>query len=583
MSDSLEIDEKLKTAILHQQAGRLGQAEALYRQILTIKPDHVDALQLLGVIMILRNRFDVAVELISKAITIVPTAAMFHYNLGLALGSMGKLEDASRCYRRALELEPRHPMAAANLGDALKNLERFAEAEEAYRQALAIDPAQADVQNNLGIALQAQGKLVDAENAYRAALQLNSQMVTAYNNLSRLRRQQNRFDEAIEFATTGLRLSPNLVELRYNLGSALLAAGRAEEAVGELELAAQLRPDHLAAMNELGQALKSCGRYMDAMDAYNRVLSLAPDYTDAHVNKGILLLLLGDLPAGFREYEWRWRWPVFASELSKYAAPLWDGSELAGKTILLHAEQGLGDTIQFARFAKILKNRGAGKVILACQPSLVELMKRVPGVDETMARGEQLPPHDVQCPLMRLPFLLGTTLKTVPGEVPYVPSEPSRDARPGSIGLCWSANANHPEGARKNFPIEKLAPLGALAGATFHSLQVGPAAQELQAVKLPFEVHDETSGIVDFADTAALIADLDVIVSVDTAVCHLAGAMGKPAFTLLSYDADWRWLLKREDSPWYPTMRLIRQRKRGDWDSVIARLVTELQKQREQK
>ncbi len=581
MSDSRQIDETLATAVRHQQAGRLGQADSLYRQILTIESDHPDALHLLGVTMILRNRFDAAVELISKAIAVAPTAAMFHYNLGLALASMGKWADAISSYRQAFELDPCHHMAAANLGDALKNLHRFAESEEAYRQALRLDPAQADVQNNLGIALQAQGKLSDAENAYRAALQINSEMVAAYNNLSRLRRQQNRFDEAIDFAKTGLRMSPNLVELHFNLGSALLATGRPEEAAGELELAVRLRPDHLPAINGLGQALKACGRYIDAMDAYNRVLSLAPDYTDAHVNKGILLLLLGDLAAGFREYEWRWRWPAFAAELSKYAMPLWDGSDLSGKTILIHSEQGLGDTLQFVRFAKMLKSRGAQQVILACQETLVELMKRVPGLDDVIARTAPLPPHDVQCPLMRLPHLLKTTLKTVPAEMPYIASEPSRGTRPWSIGVCWSSNANHPEGARKNLPLEKLAALGVLTPAHFHSLQMGPAAQELQTANLPFKVQDDTRQISDFSDTAALVSDLDVVVSVDTAVCHLAGAMGKPTFTLLPHDADWRWLVNRGDSPWYPIMRLIRQPKRGDWDSVIAQLLVELQKMRQ--
>jgi Flp pilus assembly protein TadD len=479
---------------------------------------------------------------------------------------------------------PREQLAQAR---RLWRERRLDEAEQAFRQAIQFDPHLAEAHNELGAVLHAQGKLQEAEAAFSTAIQIQPRLAAAYSNASRLLRPQNRLDQAIDVARAGLRVMPSLAELHYNLGSALLAADRVEESIAEFQQTLAQRSDHLQAWNELGQALKALGRYPDAMQCYDRALQLDPRFPDAHVNKAILLLLLGNLTDGFREYEWRWHWPPFGAELAKFAAPLWDGSHLSGNTILIHAEQGLGDTIQFARYASLLKDRGARRVILSCQPSLVTLIRSTPGVDNVIERGTPAGEHDCHCPLLSLPHRLGTILETIPRDAPYLFAAPDRIAawkqKLGNtsalrVGLAWSSNPKNPEGGRKCCPLEQFAPLSVLQHNQFHSLQIGPAAQALRKVRLPFEVIDWSAHIRDFADTAALIAHLDVVVSVDTAVCHLAGAMGKRTFTLLPRDADWRWLTDRADSPWYPMMRLIRQPSAGAWDAVMRELAGELLK-----
>ena len=436
---------------------------------------------------------------------------------------------------------------AGNLAPAEK---LFRKAIEAYSRSSQRNPRQPQVQNNLGIAWQAMGNLDRAESAYFEALRLDPSMALALNNLSRLRRVQGRFAEAIELARKAMAIAPDLAEGRFNLAGAL---------------------------NEMGHAHKTSGRMDEAMRCFNRAIEIDPNSVEAHVNRGIALLLSGEWEQGWEEYEWRWRFPFFAAELAKFDRPMWDGTDLSGRSILLHAEQGLGDAIQFSRYATILAERGA-RVALCVQAPLRSLLQSVPGVERVVARGDALPEHDVHCPLMRVPYLLGTTVQTVPARVPYViaPKRNEIDRREDvlHVGLVWSSNPAHPEGAHKCCPLSELAPLAAVERACFYSLQLGPAARE--AAAFPGMI-DLSPRIIDFSDTAAIIDNLDLVISVDTAVCHLAGAIGKRTFTLLASDADWRWLRGREDSPWYPTMRLFRQATPGDWAGVVARVVSALE------
>jgi hypothetical protein len=352
---------------------------------------------------------------------------------------------------------------------------------------------------------------------------------------------------------------------------------RTEEA-----FALDLRRDDVAAQVKLGRALQDLGRLEEAVAWYDRALALEPDYADAHVAKAINLLLRGDYASGWRSYEWRWRMEGFSSLKRNFPQPQWRGEPLNGRRILLHGEQGVGDCLQFLRYVPRVQAAG-GVVILEIQPRLKRICALLPGVAELIALGEPVPEVDLHCPLMSLPLACGTDLQSIPGEVPYlsVPREAQEKARSLAwptdrlrVGLAWAGSEKHLKDRFRSLPFAMLAPLLALEDVHFFSLQLGTAAKELLAEDA--RITDLAPETVDMADTAAQIAQLDLVISVDTSVAHITGALGKPVWVLLAHCADWRWLTDREDSPWYPTARLFRQRVAGDWGEVIGRVGTEV-------
>jgi hypothetical protein len=364
-------------------------------------------------------------------------------------------------------------------------------------------------------------------------------------------------------------------------GNVLYRLGRHEEAIASLGRALQLRGEYPEALSNLGNVLRACGRRDEAVTAYERALKLRPDYVDAHWNLAQLLLLQGEYERGWREYEWRWKVRSMFQPRN-FPQLRWNGEELGGKRILVHTEQGLGDAIQFVRYAPLIARRG-GRVIFECQFEVQRLLGRCAGVEQVVVAGQDLPPFDVQIPLVSLPGVFGTMARNVPADVPYVFADEKvaqrwreKLAAAGSgktVGLVWGSGRAFPHYHLKSMALAALEPLGKMPGVQFVSLQKGPAAADAKSPPDGMKLIDWTNQLADFADTAALVAGLDLVISVDTAVAHLAGAMGKAVWTLLPFDPDWRWGLEREDSPWYPTMRLWRQSRSGDWAGVVQRLV----------
>jgi len=560
------VAEMFAMAVQNHQAGNLQLALQLYQQIIQADPGHADAHHLLGVLAYRMGRHDQAVGSIRLALSLKPRVAAYHFNLGLAHLALGRVEEARACFQEAVKLQPDFADAHNNLACAFLQLGKPDEAEAHFRLALRSRPDYADAHSGLGIALADQAKL----------------------------------DEAVTHFRQALRIRPDFAEVHSNLATALEHQGRLEEALAHFQQALRIRPGFPEVQQ--GLALQS--------------------------------LLRGDFEQGWPGYEWRWRLP--SALRRSFPQPLWDGSLLGGGTILLYAEQGLGDTLQFIRYAPLVKQRG-GKVIVECQPSLLRLLARAPGIDHLVAQGAPLPPFDVQAPLLSLPRILRTALATIPAKVPYLHADAelvkhwkSWKSEVGSrksehlhltadirhrtsdflVGIAWQGNPAFRGDRFRSIPLSSFAPLAGLDGVQLISLQKGPGTDQLgwtvdggrwteQPIhcppstvhRPPFTVHrspqgwglldlgsrlDEASGA--FMDTAAVMMNLDLVISSDNAVPHLAGALGVPVWLALPLGPDWRWLLEREDSPWYPTMRLFRQTRCGQWEDVFDRMAEELKK-----
>ena len=480
--------------------------------------------------------------------------------LALLYHQSGRLLEAERLYRQILASES-DASVHNNLGQLLNLLGRNTEAIIELGRAIALRPDLAEPLNNLGVALAAVGRGNEAITAYRAAIALEPNHARAHSNLGNALKTAGKTPEAIACYQTALSLDPNYGEAHSNLGALLNEMGRTEEALQCHSRAIELRPDYAQGHFNLGSALSSAGRHEEAIDAHRRAISLQPHLPQAHFNLALELLRRGDFAEGWAEFEWRCRMPSLVKMTKDCPQPLWDGSDLGNRVLLLYAEQGIGDTIQFVRYVSLIR----GRVLLEVQPSLARLLNAAAPHD-----GE----FDVHLPLLSLPLILRQFDPTAT-QVPYIRPTSRQDIGPRRglrVGVAWAGSPTHKNDRNRSIPLAKLSPL-AQEGVEFFSLQMGPGA-----IQTGMRLTDLTSRIHDFADTAALIAELDLVISVDTAVAHLAGATGKPVWVLLPEPADWRWLLKREDSPWYPTMRLFRQSWPGDWDEPIERMSRELTK-----
>lgn len=454
------------------------------------------------------------------------------------------------------------------------------QAEAVLRELLRFDAANAHALHLLGvIALQA-GKHAPAVDLLRAAIASSPGVAVYHGNLGVALKALGRSDEAIAEHERAIALDPANAEFHSNLGTALRDAGAAESAIACFERAIALRPARFEAHYNLGNALRDQGRLEQAVACYDRALALRPEHADAHVNRGMTQLLRGDFAAGWDGYEHRNDRSGSAST-DGGQPPQWRAEPLAGKTILLRAEQGFGDTLQFVRYAPMVAAGGAS-VVLEVQPELFSLLQGMAGADRVMARGMPRPEVDLQCPLPSLPRAFGTTLDSVPSTVPYVAPSGEMIERwririasgdGARIGLAWAGSPTHVNDRNRSLPFAALRALAGVPGVRLFSLQKGPAAGEAHGAPDLVLLGDE---LRDFADTAAVIAHLDLVISVDTSVAHLAGAMGKPVWVLLPFVPDWRWLWQRSDSPWYPTARLFRQPQAGDWGSVTTRVLEEL-------
>ncbi|HEX4792706.1 MAG TPA: tetratricopeptide repeat protein [Humisphaera sp.] len=545
-SPATNLQQKYALAASHQQAGRLREAEALCQQILAQDPNHADSLHLLGLIAHQSGHHAEAIGLIQRAIRLNPSAAIYFTSAGLVHRALGQSAAELAAFQQAAALAPQVPEAHYNVGAALDEQRRRAEAIGAYRRAIALRRDFAEAHNNLGNALRAQGQLAEAIAECRRATELRLNFAEAFNNL----------------------------------GSALQEDDQLDEAIAAFEQAIRLRPDYSEAFNNLGNTLRLAGRLQEAVAALRRALALRPDFPDATWNLSLVLLLLDHTQEGWDAYEARRRLRLRFIHYD-FAQPEWDGGEVAGKRILLHAEQGFGDTIQMSRYAALLARRGA-TVYLECQAELKNLMRGVAGVEQVVGRGETLPDFDLHCPIMSLPGRFRTTLATIPAEVPYISVDPGKldewrhrivkENGVLNVGLTW---AGRPNPRNRSIPPELLGPLADVPNVRFYSLQI-PDPANPSVLPRGLNAVDCSPHIRDFTDTAAALCNLDLLISIDTATAHLAGALGRPAWVFLQYAADWRWLVDRSDSPWYATLRLFRQPRPGDWKTPIARVAEAL-------
>jgi tetratricopeptide (TPR) repeat protein len=591
-------------------AGRADEAEAACRKALADDPARAEAHDLLGTLLRNRGQVIAAVASHRAAISLRPGVSQFHNNLGVALSGIGLLDEAAGAFRRALELAPDDPQVHGNLGTMLTYLgrldeaqgvltravalqpessqarcnlgnvyqaaERFDQAIASYTSAIALDPGNGEAWCNLGVAQRSAGDLRQAIHAYDRAIELMPGSADAHMNRGVALDALGRRSEAIAAYRRAIGINPNLAKAHYNLANALFADANIEPAIDAYQRAIERRPDFVAAYSNLGNALMRLNRRDEAMAAYDRAIELDPASAEPHWNRALALLLEGDFQRGWPEHEWRNRLTPPSSEL--FPQPQWHGEALAGRTILLHAEHGLGDTLQFARYVPMVAARG-GRVILRCRPELRELLKCVAGVDRLMVEGEVLPKFDVHCPLMSLPLAFGTQLESIPRKIPYLAADPARVERLQTrlaalspayhVGLVWAGSREHQYDRQRSIPLATLAPLSRVAGVRYFSLQKGVAAEQARHAPAGMDLIDQPELLKDYADTAALISQLDLVITVDTSVAHVAGALGKPVWVLVAFAPDWRWLLDREDSPWYPTMRLFRQKVRGEWGPVI--------------
>jgi Flp pilus assembly protein TadD len=600
--------------------GDPARAAQLCREVLRGDPGNAELWCFLGVAQRAAGEAAGAADSYREALRLRPDMPEAWNNLGNALVTLAKLDEALAAYEQVLKLRPNSPEAYNNQGAALRRLGRWAEAAECYRKALRLRPDYADAHNNLGEALQAQGRFQDAEASYRAALRLRGDFPEAHTNLGTLHARQGRDDEAArehrealrfkpDYAEAhsnlgnalagqkkyaeaeacyreALRLKPDYAEAHHNLGTALAEQGRLEEAEACYREALRLRPHYADAFGNLATALLAQGRPAEAVAVFDDILQRKPDSAEAHMHLALARLLMGDWAGGWPEYEWRWRTPEFGGLPHK--EPLWDGSPLAGRTVLLHAEQGLGDTLLTARYAALVKARG-GTVVLGCPKALLRVLAGCPGVDRHVPQGEPLPAFDCYAPLLSLPNLFGTTPESVPADVPYLFPDPAlvdhwrRELPPGAgprVGICWQGNPQFKGDRQRSVPLAEFAPLTRVEGVRLYSLQKGFGSEQLRDVSFP--VTDLASRLDNehgaFVDTAAVMKVLDLVITADTALAHLAGALGVPVWMAVAFSPHWVWLLGRDDSPWYPTMRLFRQQRWGNWPGVFERMAAELRR-----
>lgn len=605
--------------------GRFDEAEAVYRGLLRRHPRTPDAMFRLGLLLVQRDRQAEAADLFATAAVLAPQAAPLWNELAAAQLRLARWAEAVASLDRLLALQPGHAEAYNNRGAAQLRLSRHAEALASFDAALALRPDLAEAACNRGNALLALGRREDALAAYDQALALRPTLAEAAMNRADALDQLGRTADALASYDQALTLNPRLVQAQYNRANLLLSLDRPEEALAAFDAALALAPAHAGAACNRATALRALGRLDAAMAGYEQALALDPNMVqalvnraslmamhgrfqealsgftcaraiqpnsaDAHWNEALCRLAMGDFAGGWREHEWRWRTESLRGAQRHYPQPLWLGeTSLAGRTLFVHGEQGHGDVLQFCRLVPQVAALG-GTVVLEVPYTLARLVRTMPCVPRVIPHNEPPPDFDLHCPLMSLPLALGLTLETIPATVPYLRVDPDQGlawrlrlaALPGlRVGLVWAGNPRTADPAanaidrRRSMRLAQFGPLGAVPGISVVSLQKGPPATQSQAPPPGLALTDWTAELWDFADTAALIAGLDLVISVDTAVVHLAGALGKPVWVLNRYDACWRWLHDRTDSPWYPTARLFRQRVYGEWDSVIEEVIAAL-------
>jgi tetratricopeptide (TPR) repeat protein len=558
------------------------------REVLALEPRNFDALLFLGVIAYQHGRHAQAVELMSKAVAVDPSHAPAFSNLGIALEALGDAERAAAAYRRAIVLQPAYADAHVNLGGLLAARGDLEGAAACFRRALELAPEQPVILANLGNVLRELGRLDEAEARLRRSLAAAARRAPSHAFLGQVLQAQGRTRDAIASYRQSLALDPRAAETFCDLGNALSEENELDDAVAAYRSAIELKPDYARAHAHLATTLLQRADLEAATASSDEAMRLRPDLPYVRLSRAHLKLMQGDYATGLPLYEARFHEKALSrvySMLQQRTAqvagtPRWQGEDAKGASLLVWADHGLGDSLMMLRYLPLLKARGVGRLAVYCEAPLVRLVRTMGAVDEVIPASEPLPVRrfSLQCPLMSLPLAFGTRLETIPREVPYLRIPPAAEklagvARP-RVGLLWAGNPANPNDRLRSVRLERLAPLVAIPGPSFVSLQKEDAARELPASGWP--IVDRMAECGDLLDTAALIGELDLVIGVDSAVVHLAGALGKPVWLLNRFESEWRWMRERETSPWYPTLRLLRQPRAGDWDSVIALAAREL-------
>jgi tetratricopeptide (TPR) repeat protein len=606
-----------------RQSGDLPRAEAAFRELLSFEPTNAEVWQALGSVCREQGKAADALNAFQRAVTLDPEFAQAHNSLGIVFLERAKLPEAAECFERSIALDPNSAAAHNNLGNVYLAQGRKGDALAHYQEAVRLHPSFAEAQGNLGNVLRELGRLDEALVSCRRAVELKSNFAIGHNHLGAVYSNLRRWEDAVTSFRQAIAMQAKYPEAHANLGDALRELGRFVQAEAALREAVRLRPamaqahlslalvlldrDRLEAAEgccrealrrdeRLGAAHQALGligtlqrRGEEAIVAYQKALELDPRDAAVHRNRAIALLSQGRFEEGWTEYEWRLQCPEAANR--PFSQPLWDGAPLAGKTILLYAEQGFGDTLQFVRYAALVRERG-GRVLLACQRVLLPLLRHAAGVDELMALGDVSPPFDLHAPLLSLPRIFGTTLQTIPAQVPYIEAEAKlveqwrgelESISGFKVGIAWQGSPYYLFDRLRSVPLDEFAPLAAVPGVTLISLQKGFGSEQMAELEGRFNVVDlgprldESSG--PFLDTAAVLKNVDLVICTDSATAHLAGAMGVPVWLATPFAPDWRWLVDRDDSPWYPTMRLFRQQQRGDWRPVFQSMAAALAQQ----
>ena len=626
-------DELFREALALHREARHAEARTVYERVLQRQPRHVPALTFLSIIALESNDPERALGLTAAALGVDPANAAAHLLQGHAYRRVERRPEALASYQRAIASKPDLAEAHFHLGNVQSDLGRHEEAVDSYGRALSITPGAAEIHNNRGNSLRSLGRFAEAAASYAQAVAAAPGMAEPRFNMGLALYELGRFEAAIASFDAAIAIRPEYAQAHFSRGNALKRLDRLQAALESYDRAIQLDPGYALAYSNRGNVQSELQRPGDALASYDAAIAMAPGHADAHCNRGNLLgdlmrfdealrsfdraiaanpeyaqayysrslvkLLQGDWNSGWRDFEWRWRNEHCASsrERRSFSRPQWLGEQpIDGKTVLLHSEQGLGDTLQFCRYAALVADRGA-RVVFEAPRALTHLLGSLAGVAQLVARGEPLPPFDYHCPLLSLPLAFGTTPDTIPAQIPYLRSGADRaqywKAKLGErsrprVGLVWSGGfrPDQPElravNNRRNIPLALLAGLKH-PGLEFYSLQKGqPAESELARLKAGGwdgpDLIDHTGELHDFEDTAALIEQLDLVISVDTSTAHLAGALGRPLWILNRFDTCWRWFLDRSDSPWYPTARIYRQERANDWEGVIHRVRRDLER-----
>ncbi|HEY8750100.1 MAG TPA: tetratricopeptide repeat protein [Tepidisphaeraceae bacterium] len=540
-----QIAQIIRDARRHQQSGRLNEAGKLIEQVLQLDPNNSEAIHYRGLLAQQHGDSALALKWLNRSVELAPGRPDFHNNLATVLGSVGRFEEALKHLDEALRLDPNYSAARANRKNALAALGR-----------------------------------VPRERAFG----FSNETECGGDNHCDAPVEHARAEEPIEILRDEVRLEPQNVMALLSLGNAMRLCGDRDAAIGAYRTAVELLPDSPLARSNLGASLLDMGCFEQAIEHLRKAISLNPDLAPPHFNLALALLASGDWALGWPEFEWRRQIPDVGGDSRIFAQPEWDGCPLRNRSILVQCEQGFGDTIQFVRFLPLLKDRGA-RVILECQPKLQNLLKGVAGADTVVARGEQLPPFDTHVRLLSLPGIFETTPSSIPASIPYLHPEPAHVekwrpviAGPAfKIGMVWQGRRGYRADRDRSIPLKEFTPLAQVPGVKLFSLQKEDGTEQIADCGFEIRQMDPTIDTAGaFVDTAAIIPSLDLVITSDTAIAHLAGAIGAQVWVALAKCPDWRWMVGRADSPWYPTMRLFRQETAGDWNPVFARMANEL-------